>query len=322
MPTEFPAAAPMSAPIDNLRVRRLFAKPERIIESGFLRREIAVRMHERLTLVRLSPRGVLDAGCGNGADLPMLQKLYPDAQIVGVDGAQAMLQTARGSQKAALSAVNRLLAQWLPARLTSGLTSGLTPRGLDARLVCADFGKLPFATDAVDLIWSNLALHWHPQPDRVFGEWRRLLRANGLLMFSCFGPDTFQQLRTAFVAATGGAATRVLPFVDMHDFGDMLVGAGFATPVMDMEKITVTYETVERLMDDARAWGGNPLSNRPRGLLGRHTWLRLCAALEGMRESNGLIPLTFEIIYGHAFRPLPKVTASGESIVRFDQRRK
>ena len=270
-------------------------------------------MHERLSLVRLAPRQVLDAGCGTGADLPALQKRYPQAQIIGLDGAHAMLQATRERQNAALSSMNRLLSQWLPARRSK--------RGLEAGVLCGDFGRLPFDVNALDLVWSNLALHWHPQPDRVFAEWRRVLRVNGLLMFSCFGPDTFQQLRSAFAhAADGGAQERVLPFVDMHDFGDMLVNAGFSTPVMDMETITVTYESADRLLADVRAWGGNPLASRPRGLFGRLAMSRFTAALEAMRDDVGRIPLTFEVIYGHAFRPVSRTTASGESIIRMDLR--
>ena len=312
----------MSAPIDVLRVRRLFAHPERVIESDFLRREVATRMHERLALVRLTPRCVLDAGCGTGADLPALQKHYPDARLLGLDGAQAMVAAARGRQHAALSSMNRLLGQWLPARMTAG-------RGLQAGLLCGDFARLPLASASVDLVWSNLALHWHPQPDRVFAEWRRVLRTDGLLMFSCFGPDTFKQLRAAFRAADGhhakgaeGADRRVLPFVDMHDFGDMLVGAGFSTPVMDMEAITVTYDSVDRLLVDIRAWGGNPLADRPRGLFGKAARDRFEAVLEAGRLADGKLELSFEVIYGHAFRPVARTTADGQSIVRFDLKRK
>ena len=320
MPSDLPANAAMSAPIDLARVRRLFADPSRVTESEFLRREIATRMHERLMLVRLAPDRVLDAGCGAGADLPALQKHYPQAQVIGLDAAPAMLLAARSGQHAALSSMNRWLAQLLPARMSAA-------RGLEARLLCGNLGVLPFAVNTVDLVWSNLALHWHPQPDRVFAEWRRVLRVDGLLMFSCFGPDTFRQLRTAFTAAGGkdagtDADTRVLPFVDMHDFGDMLVNAGFATPVMDMETITVTYETVDRLLADVRAWGGNPLASRGSGLAGRHAWDRFCAALEATRDADGRIPLTFEVIYGHAFRPVSRTTASGESIIRVDLRPK
>jgi malonyl-CoA O-methyltransferase len=161
-------------------------------------------------------------------------------------------------------------------------------------------------------------LHWHPQPDRVFAEWRRVLRVDGLLMFSNFGPDTFRELRNAFAALDETPHT--LPFVDMHDFGDQLVEAGFTTPVMDMEQITVTYDTAEALLRDVRAFGGNPLATRRRGLVGRAAWQRMLAALESQRRPDGKLGLTFEVIYGHAFRPAPKVTAAGEAIVRFQPR--
>ena len=275
-------------------------------------------MHERLGLVRLTPKQVLDAGCGTGADLPALQKHYPQSQVIGVDGAHAMLQAARVRQHAALSSMNRLLSQWLPKQVSAA-------RGLHAGLACGDFARLPFGLGSFDLVWSNLALHWHPQPDRVFAEWRRILRVDGLLMFSCFGPDTFKQLRTAFADAdtvAGAMERRLLPFVDMHDFGDMLIQVGFSTPVMDMETITVTYESVERLLADVRAWGGNPLASRPRGLLSRRAHGRVIDRLEAMRGAEGRIPLTFEVIYGHAFRPVSRTTASGEAIIRIDTRRK
>jgi len=160
----------------------------------------------------------------------------------------------------------------------------------------------------------NLALHWHPQPDLVFAEWRRVLRTDGLLMFSCFGPDTLLQIRQAFAGIDDCAHT--LPFVDMHDFGDMLVNAGFSTPVMDMEKITLTYATLEQLFADVRSLGGNPLLSRRRGLLGKQAYQTVCERLEAMRQADGRIALTFEVVYGHAFRPVTQKTAQGESIVR------
>jgi malonyl-CoA O-methyltransferase len=123
-------------------------------------------------------------------------------------------------------------------------------------------------------------------------------------------------LRTAF--STVDASPHVLPFVDMHDFGDMLVNAGFSTPVMDMETIAVTYTSVEKLLADVRAWGGNPLAIRKRGLQGRNVWARIMHALEQNRLSDGRISLTFEVIYGHAFRPVARTTASGEAIIRLD----
>ncbi|BEV17509.1 methyltransferase domain-containing protein [Herbaspirillum sp. DW155] len=305
------ASAKLSAPIDLPLVRRRFGQPQRVAESDFLRREVSARMQERLALVKIAPREVLDAGCGEGADLPVLQKRYPEAQVIGLDGAYGMLAKAAEHQRGAQTAMNRLFGsinKWLGAG--SGGASG-------PALACADFARLPLAANALDLVWSNLALHWHPQPDRVFAEWRRVLRVEGLLMFSCFGPDTLREVRSAFEQID--LAPHTLPFVDMHDFGDMLVNAGFSTPVMDMETITVTYEAPQRLLEDVRAWGGNPLESRRRSMMSRSQYQRLLAAFEAMRKPDGKIPLTFEIVYGHAFRPVPKTTAAGESIIRFER---
>ncbi len=296
----------MSAPIDLARVRGLFADPARVAPSAFLRREIAARMHERLTLVKIAPQRLLDAGCGSGEDLALLQKTYPAAQVLGLDAAPAMLRAAQTAPPA-MRALNQMLSRLMPARA-----------GVD--LVCADFGDLPFGPNSLDLLWSNLALHWHPQPDRVFAEWRRVLRVDGLLMFSSFGPDTFKELRAAFSAMDGTPHT--LPFVDMHDFGDQLVEAGFSTPVMDVERITVTYDTPAALLADVRALGGNPLATRRRGLIGRAAWQGMLDGLEAQRRPDGKLGLSFEVIFGHAFRPAPRVTAAGEAIVRFQPRPK
>ncbi|WBS05686.1 methyltransferase domain-containing protein [Pseudoduganella sp. SL102] len=292
----------LSAPIDVERVRALFSQPGRLRDAEFLRREIAHRMFERLQLVRLAPLRVLDAGCGGGADLATLQKAYAAAQIVGLDASLPMLDTVdTGGAKG----LNRLISKLLPAKT-----------GID--LVCGDFADLPLGAASVDLVWSNLALHWHPQPDRVFAEWRRVLRVKGLLMFSCFGPDSLQEVRSAFTDID--LAPHTLPFVDMHDFGDQLVEAGFSTPVMDMEKITVTYDDPAKLLADVRALGGNPLSTVRKGLLSRSAREKLLAGLQKQRRADGKIGLTFEVIYGHAFKPEARVTKDGEAIIRFAPR--
>ncbi|MGZ9045808.1 MAG: methyltransferase domain-containing protein [Telluria sp.] len=291
----------MSAPIDLVRVRKLFADPARVAPADFLRREVASRMHERLQLVKVAPARILDAGCGAGADLGLLQKTYPASQIVGIDSNSGMIAAAAASAPA--SGLKSVLTRLLPPKT-----------GVD--LLCGDFGALPFGPNSLDLVWSNLALPWHPQPDRVFAEWRRVLRVEGLLMFSSFGPDTLREVRAAFAGMD--ETPHALPFVDMHDFGDQLVEVGFSTPVMDMEVITVTYDTAEALLADVRALGGNPLATRARGLVGRAAWQRMLAALERQRRPDGKLGLTFEVIYGHAFRPAPRQTATGEAIIRFE----
>ena len=153
-----------SAPIDVLQVRRIFSHPPRVADSDFLRREVAQRMHERLALIKIQPRQVLDAGCGEGADLPLLQQYYAEAQVLGIDASPAMLGIARRRQAEAMSSMNRLLSKLLPARLAA--------QGKGAPLLCADFAQLPLAPNSTDLVWSNLALHWYAQPDRVFAERR------------------------------------------------------------------------------------------------------------------------------------------------------
>ncbi|MDI9682646.1 methyltransferase domain-containing protein, partial [Burkholderia cenocepacia] len=127
----------------------------------------------------------------------------------------------------------------------------------------ADFAALPFPGGAFDLIWSNLALHWHSRPDTVFPEWQRVLRVNGLLMFSTLGPDTLRELRAEggampSAASASAQAARVIDFVDMHDLGDMLVESGFEIPVMDQEVLTVTYKSPDSLLADVRRWGAYP----------------------------------------------------------------
>lgn len=306
------------APISLPQVRRLFARPSRVVESQFLRREISGRMFERLGLIKTQPARIVDAGCGEGDDLLGLHQAFPQAALLGIDASAAMLAQAARAGAQSQSAMRRVLKQLLAH-------AGRSTHS--ASLVCADFGRLPLAPASMDLLWSNLALHWHPQAHAVIREWARVLRSDGLLMFSAFGPDTFRELRDAFAAAdesavVGNAEGRhVLPFVDLHDYGDMLVAAGFATPVMDMEKLTITYSATDRLLADVRALGGNPMQGRRSGLTGRRAWQRMIDALMAMRQPDGKLPLTIEVIYGHAFKPQPRVTAAGDAIVRFDLKR-
>jgi malonyl-CoA O-methyltransferase len=187
-------------------------------------------------------------------------------------------------------------------------------------LASANFAQLPLRDASVDLVWSNLALHWHPEPDRVFAEWKRVLQVDGLLMFSCFGPTTCKLLRDVF--AELGHTDALLPFVDLHDLGDMLVAAGFATPVMDMEILNITYSSIENLFLDIRAFGGNPLLTKRKGLLGKRLWGRVNELLQQSRQADGKFHLSVEVIHGHAFRPAPKQREDGTSIIRFDALRK
>ncbi len=313
-----------SSPIDVRRVRQLFSQPEKLKAADFIHREIAARMSQRLELIRLAPTHILDAGCGRGADLNALKTRFPDAHVIGLDASYALLNHALKAESGAVASLSQLIFAWVVSKLKTVALRDPSLSRTSFSLINGDFGRLPLADRSTDMIWSNLALHWHPEPDQVFKEWQRVLRVDGLLMFSCFGPDSFKEIRQAFRTENQSAslAPHTLPFVDMHDYGDLLIDSGFATPVMDMEIITLTYETVAQLLTEVRSVGGNPLQNRHKGLMGKAAWRQMCANLELLRNSEGRIPLTLEIIYGHAFKPVAKKNKPGESIVEFKRWKK
>ncbi|MGI9025680.1 MAG: methyltransferase domain-containing protein, partial [Burkholderiaceae bacterium] len=208
--------------------------------------------------------------------------------------------------------------------------SGAQKRGLarlfhrrnEPLLVQGDFAALPFAAQSFDCLWSNLAIHWSPAPHRVLIDWSRMAKVGGLVAFSAFGPDTLREVAAAGAEVDG--KRRVMPFTDMHDYGDMLIAAGFTTPVVDMERITLTYSNPDSLWRDVRALGGNALLDqdldRARGLRGRRFKARLDEALARDRDRDGRYALSFELIFAHAWKGEPRTTRSGEAIVRFERR--
>lgn len=297
--------------IDARRVRQLFEGADRSRED-FVAREVAGRMAERLEYIKIDPARALDAGSGKGDDLARLRKRFPQAEWHALDFAASRLQASRAVERASLSFFERLGRDLNLGRIRRKTAS--------PHWICADFAQLPLAPRSLELIWSNLALHWHDQPHTVFPEWARVLKTGGLVLFSAFGPDTLKEVSNAFAAIQGDvAAPSVHPFTDMHDYGDMLVAAGFTTPVMDMERLTLTYADPAGLWRDVRALGGNTLTLRRRGLLGRRAYERLSRALDMQRDADGRYRLSFEIIYGHAWKGEPRTTADGQAIVRLER---
>ncbi|MEP6607395.1 MAG: methyltransferase domain-containing protein [Burkholderiaceae bacterium] len=279
--------APPRIPARVSTVRRQFdARAARFGASAVLTREIARRLLERLQYVRLVPNRVLDVGCGMGETRVAIRSLYPRAEWIGVDISERMLRASEALE-------TRRLPSWL---------GGASPLR-----VMGDGGNLPIAGDSVDLLFSNLMLHWHPEPHSVFPEWKRVLKTDGLLMFTCFGPDTLKELRQATSVLP---RVRAMPFVDMHDFGDMMVAAGFATPVMDAETITMTYSSPHDLLRDVRVLGGNPRDDRSDTLPSGQQARAVLRALEAQRRDDGQIRLTFEVAYGHAWKPQPKAAGT------------
>ncbi len=283
--------------VDGHQVARRFSRIAASYPQGdFFAREVDRRMQERLDYVRLSPQRIVDLGCSRGASLAGLQARFPDARLFGLDVSADMLRPV---------AVERPAWQrWL------GLGKAEGPR-IQGRVE-----QLPLASGSVGLFWSNLLLHWLDHPLPALREAQRCLEVGGLLMFSTLGPDTLRELRSAF--ADGYAHTQ--RFTDMHDLGDMLVECGFADPVMDMEVITLTYDSVDALFAELRAAGsGCAMKARRHGLTGRRRLAEVRAAYETLR-CDGRLPASFEVIYGHAWKTAPRQTADGRAIIRFERR--
>ncbi len=173
----------------------------------------------------------------------------------------------------------------------------------------------------VSMLWSNMALHHEPQPESLLRRWHGLIQTNGFLMFSCLGPDSLVELRAVY--ARHGWPEPAHAFTDMHDWGDMLVHSGFAEPVMDMERLTLTFSSADALLQELRGLGRNLSTARHPALRGRHWHARLREALETElpRDGQGRLQLSFEILYGHAFKPVPRVRAASAQTVSVDAMR-
>lgn len=279
--------------IDKRRMRRAFSRAAANYDAAaVLQREVCTRMLERLEYIKLQPARILDAGSGTGWGTRQLAQRYPDAQLVALDIAIGMLHAARGRS-----------GWW------QKLFGGARPAQ-----VCGDVEALPLAANSLGMVWSNLTVQWCNDLPAAFVELHRVLKVDGLLMFSTFGPDTLKELRLAFNGVD--QHNHLNRFADMHDIGDMLVHSGFAEPVMDMEYITLTYDDVRGVLQDLKTIGAhNATAGRGQGLMGKDAWARLVANYEQMR-SKGKLPATFEVVYGHAWKPQPRKTRDGAAIIQ------
>lgn len=261
-------------------------------QFAVLYQEIGRRMLERMELIRIQPLTIVDLGCGTGVLLPLLKKCYPQAQVLGLDIASNMLSQAAKHSR------------WFRK----------------PQLVCADAAVLPFAAESVDFVFSNMMLPWSIDIEKNLQEIYRVLKPGGLLMFTTFGPDTLKELR----ACWADSYTHVHPFIDMHDIGDILLHAHLADPVMDIEYFTLTYSAVQKLLHELKATGAsNASSNALPGLTGKNKFQLCLTHYEKFRTPENLIPATFEIVYGHAWK-LPQknknvVNDAGEVIISIDK---
>jgi malonyl-CoA O-methyltransferase len=240
--------------------------------AAVLQQEIARRLIDRLGSFKIKAKTIIDLGAGTGYFAQQLNPYYSSARVIGVDLAEGMLRYAQ-KQKSPLS------------------------------LVCADAQYLPFASKTIDLVFSNLMLQWCPDIDQVFREVARILRPGGLFVFSTLGPDTLYELRESWAQIDNYQHVNV--FTDMHPIGDSLLASNLLNPVVDRDYVTVAYDKVERLLRDLRDLGANQVlakpSERMPGLLGKLAYQAFIKAYENFRDEKGMLPATYEVIYGHAW---------------------
>lgn len=264
------------------QVARSFGLAARHYERvAVLQKLVAERLLEKLDIVKIDPRWMLDLGAGTGVVASGLRKKYRRAKLLQLDIALPMLLCSR--------------------KKTQGWWN-------KQRYVCADAEQLPLIENTMDLICSNLMLQWCRNIDLAFNDVARTLDTNGLFLFSTFGPDTLKELRDSWMVADN--KTHVNSFIDMHDLGDALVRAGFEQPVMEVENFTLTYNDVYALMRELKQLGAhNVSSNRQRSMTGKNALQTMVDAYEKKRV-EGKIPATFEVVYGHAWKPAKAVSRS------------
>ena len=240
--------------------------------AAVLQNIVGERLFERLELVKIKPKLILDLGCSTGNLTRQLQQRYKKAKVLGIDISDNMCRYSQQQKK------------WLAKE----------------RYLCADAEKLPLADNSVELVFSNLMLQWLDNPDRLFQEIQRVLVPGGLIMFTTYGPDTLKEMRQSW--ATIDQGIHVNRFIDMHDIGDSLTKNGFNGAVMDNEVITMTYDSIDDLHQDIKDIGeANLNKGRNKSLMKKSLWSGYIDAYQQYKTADGDIPASWEIAYGHAW---------------------
>lgn len=257
------------------QIRHAFARASKSYDAAaVLQREVLQRLLERLVELNLQPEQILDIGTGTGSGIRALRNTYRRATLIGLDFALPMLRQLRSN-------------------------SGIWRKPI---AVCADAHSLPFRDNSFDLVFSSLTFQWCDELPKALAESRRVLADNGVLLFATLGPDTLSELRSAW--AEVDETPHVNMFTDMHIIGDALLQAGFKNPVVDVERIVLSYASVKQLLLEIKALGANTVvaPTRKTGLMGKRRFQKMQQAYQQFELENGHYPASFEIIFGLAWQ--------------------
>ena len=292
-----PAASPSPPLTDARALAHVLARAARADGAPWLHQEVARRMAQRLPVIRQAPSSWLDWWGFTGGGAAAVAQVWPQAQRSVVEPSPGLVERSRSSAGLPWWALGQRRRQ---AALTVGLDSAV-PDG------------------QAGMLWANLVLHTQPDPPAALAQWHRALAVDGFVMFSCFGPDTLKELRTVYAEA--GWPAPHPPYTDMHDVGDALVQAGFADPVMDQERLELSWSSPEALLTELRGLGGHLGLGRWPGLRTPRWRQRLLQALARRADAQGRIAMGFELVYGHAYKPAPRPARGELATVSLDQLR-
>jgi malonyl-CoA O-methyltransferase len=246
-------------------------------EYALMQQEIGTQLLQRLAYTKIMPENILDLGCGTGFFTRKLANLYPESKVLGIDFAPNMIEQA----KEKIDENN----------LTNTFVS----------FKCEDAEKTTLADQSIDLIFSNLLFPCCDIP-KLLKECFRLLKPKGLLLFTALGPDTLYELNQSWKKVD--KFKHVHPFTDMHNLGDALLKQGFKDPVMDRDYVTATFSEVIDLIQGLKLSGAqNANLNRRPGLFSSSNLEKVIEHYESFRNDDHLLPATFEVLYGQAWKP-------------------
>ena len=300
-PASAEALPPPCAP-DPVALRHQHGRLARLAQRPWLHEEVARRLAAKLDPIRIEPTDWIDWSAWLGGGEGSVSQRYPQARRWVVEPTPELAERSREQARSAGGWLGRLLASRPP-------------------VLCEPVAQAPWPRDGVQMLWANMTLHGSPDLKALMTTWHRHLAIGGFVMCSGLGPDTARELRALYRDL--GWAMPTIDFIDMHDLGDEMLQAGFSDPVMDMERLTLTWASPEAMLDELRTWGGNVSRGRVVGLRTPRWKQRLIDRIrERMAQPDGRIALTVELVYGHAIKPEPRAKVAPETRVSLDDMRR